>query len=668
MKRSLLVATVLTLSLNADNVSLLDSINNDISQTTQIATQSNQNIDYQPFILSVWEQKDLFAFGATNLKDALMLIPGVDLMGDSINNRAMVVRGSNPLAYGQTKMVIDGVTVNDLAFDSYNTYLNFPIELIKRIEVVRGPGSFIDGVNGYAGTINIITKAHDTMRNGDKGSLFGGIGNQESRQLGFWQHFDLRGLVLSIDGFYYQDDAQSPVKATDKYGYYDFAPLNNEQYNLGFSLRGNNTYLIGRINDHTYGSAFGNFYALPNDEGKQSTPSWYIESGYSTPVATDALLKIKGGIYENSWESNARSLPSGTYGLITYPNGYWGDLKLDNRQIYGNLSLTYTGFSNHKIVTGYTVKHEEVTDIQSITTERINGGVTMVDYSQSAPFLDAEAAHRHTHEFYIEDTINLNDQLALALNVGGTKASSISYHSYKRAALVYQPHHNHIFKTMVGNSYRLPSWQELYTKNNPSRIGNPNLEPEHVTSYEGQYIYKPSSSVFIGLNAFYLENKEQITANTTSKEYENIGTRTIKGIETEFRGNYRDEDTFAFSYSYITGETIKGNQQTNYLPFASTHLIKGALSYSLLPEIKGAITGRYASEKKRRPDDGRPSTESFCTIDVTLGWEGENGIYVQGSVKNIFDSTYRYPSTANTYPDDYPVEDRAFWIRTGWKF
>lgn len=668
MKRSLFVATILTLSLNADQTSLLQSLTNDISQTTQLATQSNQNIDYQPFILSVWDQKELFAFGAANLKDALMLIPGVDLMGDSINNRTMIVRGSNPLAYGQTKMVIDGITVNDLAFDSYNTYLNFPIELIKRIEVVRGPGSFIDGVNGYAGTINVITQAHDSMKNRENGAVFAGIGNQDSRQFGFWQHFNLEGMQLSIDGFHYFDDLKSPVGVTDKYGYSGFAPLNNEQYNLGFSLRDENFYLIGRINDYTYGSAFGNLNALPNDEGKQSSPSWYIESGYTALIATDILLKIKGGVYENSWESEARSLPSGTYGAITYPMGYWANLKLNNRQIYSNLSLTYTGLENHKIVAGYTFKHEEVTDIQSITTERINGGINLVDYSQTAPFLDAEAAHRHTHEFYIEDTINLDDEIALALNVGGTKASSLPYHQYKRAALVYQPHRNHVFKTMVGNSYRLPSWQELYTQNNPARIGNPDLDPEHVTSYEGQYIYKPTSSMLFALNAFYLANKEQITANTTSKVYENIGERTIKGFEAEFRGNYTDNDTFAFSYSYISGETKKGDQTTDYLPFASSHLIKGAFSYSLTPEMKTAITGRFGSEKKRRPDDARPSTESFSTIDVSLGWENSDGLYFQGTVKNLFDTVYRYPSTVNTYPDDYPVETRSVWIRTGWKF
>ena len=36
-----------------------------------------------------------------------------------------------------------------------------PIEMIKRIEVVRGPGSQLDGVNAYAGSIHVITYAEE---------------------------------------------------------------------------------------------------------------------------------------------------------------------------------------------------------------------------------------------------------------------------------------------------------------------------------------------------------------------------------------------------------------------------------------------------------------------------------------------------------------------------
>lgn len=677
MKLPIYTISLIALTLHANDLPIITSLNEDMSQTTQIATQNNQNIDYQPFILSVWEQKDLFSFGVLTLKDALMLLPGVDMMGDSINNRTMVVRGSNPLAYGQSKLVIDGIIVNDQSFDSYNTYLNFPIELIKRIEVVRGSGSFIEGVNGYSGTINVITMAHDTANEKEHGTYFGSLGNDSSKRIGFWQTFDYNQWKLSLDGFYYSDKASSPISVTDKYGNTGYAPLNNSQRSLSLSLMKNNLYLKGRINDYTYGSAFGNLNALPNSEGKQSTPSWYLESSMTHSLSSDLSLKAKAGIAENSWESDARSLPpcdilsTCSYSLSTpnhYPNGYWADLKLKNQQYYANASITYTGLRNHSLLFGYTFKHEKVTDIQSITTERIDGGTVLTDYSDTAPFLDADAAHRLTHEYYIGDTIEINDQLALVLNAGGTKATNIPFHQYKRAALIYQPYRQHILKCMVGTSYRLPSWQELYTINNPARIGNPNLDPEHVTSYELQYIYKPSISTFLSFNAFYLQNKSQITANTLDNTFQNIGRRNIKGIETEFRGSISENDLFAFSYSYINGNTYKNNEVTDYLPYASSHLLKGAFSYTLTPEVKAGIVSRYSSEKARRPNDPRTPMKSFTSLDLILGWENLQGFYLQGAVKNLGNAIYRYPSTPSTYPDDYPVEDRTFWLRTGWKF
>ncbi|MCI4405907.1 MAG: TonB-dependent receptor, partial [Sulfuricurvum sp.] len=347
------------------------------------------------------------------------------------------------------------------------------------------------------------------------------------------------------------------------------------------------------------------------------------------------------------------------------PNGYWAYLDLNSRLRYAGLSAIYTGLKNHKISAGYTLKYEDVINLSSKTTERVNNGTQIIDYSTTAPFLDAGAACRHSYEMYINDTIDISDELALSLNAGETKASNMDVEPYARAALVYQPYRQHIFKFMLGNSYRLPSFQEMYTENNPARIGNPDLEPEHVISYEAQYLYKPSLDATLGVNLFYLHNTDQITANTVDKTYQNIAERNIKGFESEFRGTPTD-DTLAFlSYSYIQGETTT----TNYLPYASSHLIKGGISYSLMPQFNAAVIGRYISEKERSPDDTRKNAmDSFASYDLILGWEGLSGFYLQGALKNVNNAIYRYASPPSTYADDYPVEGRNFWIRAGWKF
>jgi len=659
--------SLIPLTLLASDLPLLTSLTEDMTYAEQQATQTNRNIDYQPFILSVWNHKDLVSFGAHTLKDSLMLIPGIDMMGDTTNNRTTVIRGSNPLAFGQTKLAIDGVVVNDRSFDSYSAYLDFPIELIERIEVVRGSGSFIEGVNGYSGSINVITYAKDEgePRNG---VIFGSIGSDSSEQAGFWYTHRASNWKLSTDLFYQNNDVTSPINVTDKYGNTGLASLKSRQVGFGLSYMYGDFSLKGRFNQFTTGSAFGNLNALPNIDGTQSFPSWYIESAYTHKMTDTLALNVKAGIMEDGWEEESRLLPPGTYGLITFPTGYWAYLDFNTRLLYATISTVYTGIKNHKITIGYSAKYEDVIDMSTVTTNK-TGGSTLVDYTLIAPFIDVGSAYRHTDDIYLNDTLDINDQLAFSLYLGGTKASHIEFQPYARGALVYQPHRQHILKLMVGNNFRLPSFREMYTQNHPAKIGNPQLEPEHVMSYETQYLYKPTIASTFGINLFYLQNKDQIAPDTTTKIYQNIGKRNILGLETEFRGSIGENDLLALSYSYIQGETFKGSEITDYLTYASSHMFKGAFSYALTPEINAGVVGRYSSEKKRRPNDSRKKAmESFAALDLILGWEDSSGFYLQGALKNVTNAIYRYPSTPSTYPDDYPIEGRTFWIRSGWKF
>lgn len=96
-KKSLLISPLFVLAsscgstlLLANETAIQSTLNEELQQTTVIATQNNQNIDYQPFILSVWEQEQLTAFGVKTLKDALLLMPGIDMIGDTMNNRTPV--------------------------------------------------------------------------------------------------------------------------------------------------------------------------------------------------------------------------------------------------------------------------------------------------------------------------------------------------------------------------------------------------------------------------------------------------------------------------------------------------------------------------------------------------------------------------------------------------
>lgn len=680
MKHSQTVVSLFlfSLSLNASDNIIIASLFDDMINTSQIATQTNQNIDYQPFILSVLQADDLSKLGIKTLGEALTLVPGVDMATDTINNRTPIVRGSNPLAYGQTKLLINGIVVNDRTFDSYNAYLDLPIELIDRIEVVRGSGSFIDGVNGYAGTINVITYSSQTKSSLSGGQIFGSIGNNQNRSIGFWDQYVTGNWKLSTDLLYQSNDLQSPlsVQGSSRFGPSPrgFANLASEHFGIGMSLEYESFILQGRINNYQSGSAFGNFDILPNQDGIQTIDSWYVQGEFQHPLSDDLKLNIKTRIMEDGWESNSRSIqPIPGF----WDEGYWGILELKNRLLEGGITTEYSGIENHLIKGGYTLKYESAIDISSVTTIK-TGGTSLVDYTNTLPFFNAKDAKRHIQEFYLSDNISVNNELALALMGGGIKSDHMNTNWYGRAALVYQPFYNHIFKTMVGNSYRLPSWQEMYVANNPARIGNPDLNPEHVISYEGQYLYKIHSQLTMGINLFHLTNSDQIVRDSNNK-FQNSGKNHIVGGEAELRGKLTPNDNGLLSYSYINGKVSDKSGGEHTLPYAASHLVKAAYSYDFMDSWTIGTVWNYIGCKERYTTDNRDALQSYNTLDIVLGWnmDTKNGWYLQGSVKNIGNEIVRYPAPMTvdgsnnpitSYADDYPVAARSFLIRSGWRF
>ena len=71
------------------------------------------------------------------------------------------VRGfSRPGGYNsQVLLLIDGHRLNDIVYDSAGLGTDFPldIDLIERIEIIRGPSSSLYGASAFLAVINVIT-------------------------------------------------------------------------------------------------------------------------------------------------------------------------------------------------------------------------------------------------------------------------------------------------------------------------------------------------------------------------------------------------------------------------------------------------------------------------------------------------------------------------------
>ncbi len=663
--------------------SVTQQISQELEHFTEAATETKVNEPYQPYIISVLTGKELEKLGVSTLQEALELIPGVDMATDLSDAKTPIFRGSNPFAYGQVKLLVDGILANDTFLDGFAGYLYMPIEMIKRIEVVRGPGSRTDGINAYAGSIQVITYAEEIGEQVNR--VFAKTGSYDSGAVGFTSSATEGKLRIHADGYYHKDDktlfAGPDAAATGAHNNESFsidntsvaqsgqAPLQTTTYALGLQLDYDAFTLKARGTHFIHGSAYGINGMLPEKDDRVKMPSYLLELGWDRHFGDlEAIIKI--GTKDDSFSSDAWLAPAGFElpnldynGTVTYTDGFYGVHQADQRSFYQSTYLKYSGIDNHQITVGYRLSREETYNIVTITTDRDTGS-NLVDYTETLPFFDINAK-RDTAMFSLQDQMEIGTQLGLlyGINIEKTSLSEVQYDP--RISLVYQSDMQRIFKAIYSHSHRNPSWQELYTLNNTARVGNPDLKPETVDAFELAFIQKFSGTSYLQADLFYLINKDQIDKNNAQHLYLNSHNTDIYGLELEVNTQILPQDRLYASYSYVDGSDDQGNPLAN----VAQHLAKASYLYNFSPEFSAGTVLKYVGNKSRVAGDQRDDTPSYFTADLSARYRNlAQQFNVTASVKNLADAEVVYPSEPYTYVNDYLQDGRTFLLTLSKEF
>ena len=662
---------------------LSDQITRDLDHVTEVATVTKANESYQPYIITTLEGKELEKLGITNLKEALELIPGVDIATDLMDLKTPIFRGSNPFAFGQVKLLIDDMVANDLLYDGFAGYLYMPIQIIKRIEVIRGPGSKTDGINTYAGSIRVVTYAEEFDVTGSVNRAFALTGSYDTVGAGFVTSVNEGALHLHADGYYLRDNKmlhagpdtaasgaynfQTPYYGIDNTGLAQTgdAPLQTTTYALGLQLDYDDFYFKGRATSWQHGSAYGINGMLPREHDHINIPSYLAELGWQ-PQAGAFKTDIRLGTKYDSFKSDAMLLPPGfeTPSLsdpqqttTVYPDGFMGIHEADQRSFYQSTYLTYNGFDRHKVTFGYRLTREETYRVVTITTNR-DTGTGMVDYSDTLPFIDPNAK-RDTVMASVQDQMEVNQKLSLLYGINVEKTSLTDTQYDPRFSIVYQQDMRNIFKAIYSHSHRNPSWQELFVTNTAARVGNTELKPETVDTFELAAIRKFSGSNYLQAVAFYMINKNLIDKNNDEHVYRNAYNDELYGIELELYTNLTHHDRLYAGYSYINGHASDGNALAN----VAHHLAKASYQYDFFPSFSASAVVKYVGAKTRVSEDPREDTDPYLTADFSLRYTYlPRHLSFTASVKNLADAKVTYPSEPNTYVNDYPQDGRTFFL------
>jgi iron complex outermembrane receptor protein len=240
-----------------------------------------------------------------------------------------------------------------------------------------------------------------------------------------------------------------------------------------------------------------------------------------------------------------------------------------------------------------------------------------------------------------------------------------------RVAVVWSFWENADLKLLYGKAFRAPNFVELYNVNNPSIVGNPNLKPEKVETYEAGFTYRLNRLFAAELNYFYSAIDNMIVWNTTTSpaHYDNIGKAITQGIEFGVNGSYESDIYWKLSYAWqdsCDGDTKKP------LPYVPAQRAKASLNYALNKYVNLHTDLLWTGVRPRAEGDTRSQMPSYFTADMAVTFRNFlKTLEIQAAVKNMFDQRFSDPDTsgaAKSVPGDFPRPGISALLTASYKF
>ena len=641
-----------TLAAQSENLEMLQLLQEDMQEYSQLATQTRQNVDYMPYIISAWDSSELDRLGISTLREALGLVPGVDLSIGTVGTTIPIFRGSNPFAMGQSKLIIDGVVINEQMTGSFVQYLDLPVDMIQRIEVVRGPGSLLSHVNGYSGAIHVITKANRDDGIAVQNEAFLEVGSDDYTNGGFIASHKENDLTLSSDFFYKTHNQTLPV-SEDRYGNSGDSQEWLDNYSIGLNANYGGLNVKSRFSDRENGPSYGQSFSLSEDSSDYyQVENTYIDISYTHGISKDINIDFSLGYIGYEKELQNQVVPDGgmvqtPVGPMVLPDGRYFLTDIEDSTFYQRIELHLNHIESHSIKMGI---YAYQSDIDKATGKRSDDNMQTF-----TKFNILQTSSRDMFSVYFDDVIDFSEKTSLQLGIKYDNFSDVADQFSPIFALVHRYDNENIFKFMFSHSYREPAWRERYLNQASFFSSDINVEPETVDAFEISYIHKIGLNDFFKVNTFFLKNEDQIHAQNTSTTFQNNGDNDLYGFELEYKSNLTKKDQVYINYSFVDGENIDDT-----LAYSAKNIVKANYTHHLTDTLSVSALTKFVDEKARTETDSRDEVDSYVLFDMSINYQHKSSdIDFNLSIKNLFDETYYLPSQENTYPDDYEREGRT---------
>lgn len=657
-----------------------------------IATGAGLPISRAPAVASVITADEIEAMGATDIDTVLESVPGLHLARSTQGDTPLyVIRGINLGFNPQVLMLINGVPITSVYTGNRGSvWGDLPVQNVARIEVIRGPGSALYGADAFAGVINVITKTATEIGGSEVGLKVGSFDSQDAWFMhgGTWGAAQVATFlrVGRTDGHGRTVDADAQTGWDSALGGPPVSlapgPVNHGRQlidgHVDLSLDAWRLRMAYRERDRM-GVGAGVASAL-DPTGKSMSQHVSADLSYElAQVAADLDVKMQASVMDYKELSNLTLFPAGFQGFYGDPfqDGLIGNPAKWERNARLGATLTYTGWTDHRVVVGLGADHQslyKITESKNFNPDfsRIGQGSTadVIDVTDTLPFIRPHS--RTSKHLYLQDEWRMAKDWTLTSGLRHDQTSDFGTSVNPRLALVWDATYNVTTKLLYGSAYRAPSFVELYSQNNPVVEGNPNLKPEEIRTLEAAITWQPDGRWQLSGNVFHYEMRNLI--RQIDRRYENIGRQNGHGLEIET--SYRVTPQWVLSGNYSLQRSVDRASDSDAAN-APQHQIYARSDWRWSQGWSAHVQLNWVSERARVAEDDRTPLKGYETLDLTVRkLMGLRGWDMALSVRNLLDADVREPTPYDrslaqpfvSIPNDYPQAGRSVSLQATYRF
>jgi len=576
--KTTLLSTIFISSLSIDvladsNIDKLFSM--DLEQLMEVTIETASKVPQKTVdaaaVIQVINQQDIQSFGANSLYEVLGRATSLAMCGTFFfpQNTASMRGGSSTGADHHVLLLLNGRPMRDsfTGGENFAFYTAFPIQLIKQIEIIRGPGSVLYGSNAFTGVINIITQEPGEAES--QVTLSKGSFNTTKVESTF--SVDHEDLKLSAGFHWLKEDG------------WDFAAIDNNGVAGSFDAGEKNISLVATGDYKAISFDASYFRSKQNFWGTTSTWSSELTPPSSNLEIQSTRLMLDVG-YQFVFDDN-RFLEAN----ISHNTQEFTHINYDSESKNTLIELTHHWKTSDRLnwLMGGSVWHQDVASY---------------DGARVAP---VPAFSQNWLSVYSQAEFQQTESLKWIFGAQVNKVPDVKASTVPRLGAIYQTTNHSGFKLNYGEAFRAAYGVETHFdlviccredgSNRGGLRGNPTLKPETIATLDVQYYHYDDQYQF-NLTVFKSKQEDLIERERAADnviDFLNRGELNVEGVELEYKYTFSQNSQLVSSFSYQKNQT--GYDVENFT-LTPNRLIKLGYTHNFENKTRLAIFNSYSSD------------------------------------------------------------------------